>query len=79
MKGDDDVISNPSIGQRVQVWYGRRSSAAMPHHGRIGTVRVVGRGRPRNHAIDLGGIVIVVPAGNLRTPPVNPGGVARIR
>jgi len=43
----------------------------MPHHGRVGVVVCVGRGRgPRNAAVRLDDVVVVVPRGNLREPRV---------
>ena len=69
------MMANPRIGQRIQVWYAikprRRGGLVpaefMPHHGKLGVVRIVGRGKPRNHEIDLDdGQTIGVPCGNLR-------------
>lgn len=60
------MLSNPKVGQRVQVWYGRRSRALMPLHGRTGTLIISSRGRPRNHGVLIDGSLYVVPAGNLR-------------
>ena len=34
------MISNPKIGQRVQIWYRASLASFMPHHGRIGVVMV---------------------------------------
>ena len=61
------MISNPHIGQAVQIWYGQRTRAMMPLHGRLGVVMVAGRGRPRNHVVLVQGMRFVVPAGNLRS------------
>lgn len=63
------MISNPRIGQLVQVWYRKGLRDAMPLHGRIGEVEVVSRGHPRNHGIRIDGVLYVVPAGNLRPLP----------
>ena len=69
------MIAKPARGQRVQVWYAtkpkRRGGVApaevMSLHGRIGIVRIVGRGPgPRNHGVEVGGRVYGVPCGNLR-------------
>jgi hypothetical protein len=38
----------------------------MPHHGKTGTVLMPGKGKPRNHLIDIRGIRVAVPCGNLR-------------
>lgn len=58
-------MTNPRRGQIVTVRYGKRTRDIMPLHGRAGTVSVVGRGRPRNHGIEIDGVIHVVPAGNL--------------
>lgn len=68
------MIRHPRVGQRVQVHYAKHYAALMPHHGKIGVVRIVARGPgPRNHLIEFdssgGGTVAAVPAGNLRIPP----------
>lgn len=61
------MVSSPRPGQEVLVWYRDRS---MPYHGRRGVVRIAGRKRPRNHAVEMSdGAVVVIPAGNLRPPP----------
>jgi hypothetical protein len=67
------VVSNPKPGQRVQVWYRKGLRDYMPHHGRLGTVAVVSKGRPRNHGVLIDGRMVVIPCGNLRppTPAVN--------
>ena len=67
------MLSSPNIGDRVQVWYGPKSRDVMPHHARCGVIAVVGTGRPRNHGVRFCGaesVVVSVPAGNLRTPPL---------
>jgi len=62
------MIRVPRIGQVVQVWYGG-GRKAFPLHGKIGTVRHVGRGPgPRNHGIEVEGAFYIVPCGNLREP-----------
>ena len=61
------MMSYPRIGQRVQVWYAAKR-LPMPLHGRIGTVVVRSKGRPRNHGVEIDGTLFVVPAGNLREP-----------
>jgi hypothetical protein len=62
------MLSCPKVGTLVQVWYAAQWRAFMPLHGRLGIVRVSGRGRPRNHGVEIDGVVWVVPAGNLRKP-----------
>lgn len=60
------MIANPTIGQPVRVWYRAGVRDAMPLHGKRGVVVVRSRGRPRNHAVRIGGRVYVVPCGNLQ-------------
>lgn len=60
------MLANPRPGQRVQVWYRRDRAAFMPLHGKLGSVVVVSRGKPRNHGVKVDGAVYVVPCGNLR-------------
>lgn len=62
------MISNPHIGQRVQVWYAARYAAMMPLHGKIGVVAVAGRGKPRNHVVMVDCQCHVIPCGNLKNP-----------
>jgi hypothetical protein len=38
---------------------------SMPLHDRVGVVRISSLGKPRNHGIEIEGIVHVIPAGNL--------------
>ena len=60
------MIFHPHSGQRVRIHYAKRSASIMPHHGRVGVVRVVSRGPgPRNVGVDLDGRTVVVPRGNL--------------
>ena len=60
------MMTNPRIGQRVQVWYRADMRPIMPYHGRVGIVRIASRGKPRNHGVEIDGRVVVVPCGNLR-------------
>jgi hypothetical protein len=61
------MVSNPHIGQRVQLWYAAKRRQFAPHHGEFGRVVVVGKGKPRNHGVELqSGDVVAVPAGNLK-------------
>jgi hypothetical protein len=62
------MISCPRPGQVVQVHYRKSVAPFMPHHGRRGTVVISGRGKPRNHLVDLDGERVVVNAGHLRRP-----------
>lgn len=60
------MISNPRLGQRVRLHYAAKKRAVHPHHGKLGTVFVAGKGKPRNHGIELDdGTRVVVPCGNL--------------
>jgi hypothetical protein len=64
------MLSAPKIGDCAQVWYGskwRRVCGQL--HGRIGVVRVVSKGSPRNHGVEIEGRLIVVPRGHLRKTP----------
>jgi hypothetical protein len=64
------MITNPRKNQPVQVWYGQKTRDVMPMHGKFGTVVVANnkRGGPRNHGVEIGGKVHVIPAGNMRIP-----------
>lgn len=37
----------------------------MPHHGKVGRLAVVSRGKPRNHGVEIDGRIVVVPCGNI--------------
>ena len=61
------MIVYPRVGQQVQVWYNKRLATIMPLHGKVGTVRVVAKGKgPRNHGIEIDSALWVVPCGNIR-------------
>jgi len=57
------MMLNPRLGQRVQCWYKHH---AMPLHGKIGRIKIVSHGKPRNHGVEIEGQVYSVPCGNLR-------------
>ncbi len=38
-------------------------------HGLTGIVVIPSRGKPRNHGVEIAGVMYVVHAGNLRKPP----------
>jgi len=60
------MIFHPRTGQRVRVHYAKRAAAVMPHHGRIGVVRIVTNGPgPRNVGVEIDGRIVVIPRGNL--------------
>lgn len=60
-------MRNPKAGDRCRLHYRKAMAGFMPHHGKCGTVVIVGKGRPRNHGVRLDGCgtTTVVPAGNL--------------
>lgn len=60
------MMLNPRIGQRVQCWYRKAVSHLFPLHGKVGTVVIASRGKPRNHGVIIDGRLYVVPCGNLR-------------
>lgn len=60
------MMANPRKGQTVRVWYKKSLAAEMPLHGKIGTVEIVSKGKPRNHGIRIDGALWVVPCGNLQ-------------
>lgn len=59
------MLLNPRIGQRVKIWYRQGVREHMPLHGKIGQVLIRSRGKPRNHGVEIGGKLYVVPCGNL--------------
>jgi len=60
------VIFHPRPGQCVRIHYAKRSAFIMPHHGKVGVVRIVSRGPgPRNVGVEIDGQTVVVPRGNL--------------
>lgn len=60
----------PTVGQRVRVHYAKATAPQMPYHGRTGVVRIVATGRgPRNVGVEIDGVIIVIPRGNLVAMP----------
>lgn len=59
------MVSNPKPGQRVRVRYAKKRAHLFHLHDTLGVVRIVGTGRPRNHGVEIAGVIVVVPAGNL--------------
>ena len=60
------MIFHPRIGQRVRLHYAKHAASIMPHHGKVGVVRLVGSGPgPRNVGVEVDGRTVVVPRGNL--------------
>ena len=60
------MIVNPRIGQTVRIHYNAKAAPYMPYHGKIGTVEIVSKGKPRNHGIRIDGVLVVIPCGNLQ-------------
>ena len=64
------MIFHPQPGQHVRIHYARRSASIMPHHGRTGVVRIVANGPgPRNVGVEIEGLLVMVPRGNLAVVP----------
>lgn len=60
------MIANPKPGTRVRLAYALKRRKFFTLHDKLGTVVVVGRGRPKNHLVRLdGGGLVVVPCGHL--------------
>ncbi len=59
------MLINPKINQLVQLKYSKKKWPKALLQGKIGKIVIVGRGKPRNHAIEIDGIVYVVPCGNM--------------
>lgn len=59
------MLANPKLGQKVQIWYAKRYAHTMPLHAKIGTVVVVSKGKPRNHGVEVEGVMYAIPCGNL--------------
>ena len=60
------MIFHPRAGNRVCIHYAKRSASIMPNHGRSGVVRIVSNGPgPRNVGVEISGLLVVVPRGNL--------------
>lgn len=70
------MIVSPRVGDRVQAWYRKAVADYFPLHGRIGTVVISGRGKPRNHGILFDGEneMRSIPCGNIRAPQAVAGG-----
>jgi hypothetical protein len=60
------MLANPRIGQEVLIHYRQDARSLLPYHGRRGRVVIRSTGKPRNHCIDIDGIRVVVPCGNLQ-------------
>lgn len=62
---DINMLSCPRIGDQVRIHYNKRICRFMPLHEAVGHVRVRSTRRPRNHGVEVGGVLYVIPAGNL--------------
>jgi len=72
------MIFGAKPGEMVVVWYAAKSRTFTPHHGRIGRILRVAKGRPRNIAVDFGTETVVVPAGNLRRVPLGDESILQV-
>ena len=68
------MISNPIQGQEVYFWYAEKKRQWAPYHGKRATVMIPGKGKPRNHVVELcetlpsmDRCLVSVPCGNLIT------------
>lgn len=59
------MLTNPRLGQPVRIHYSAATRDRMPLHGAVGVVRVRGTGKPRNHGVEIAGVLYVIPCGNL--------------
>ena len=60
------MIFHPRVNQCVRIHYRKALAAAMPYHGKAGVVRIVAKGPgPRNVGVEIDGLLVVVPRGNL--------------
>lgn len=59
------MLTNPRMGQPVQIWYRADLRPLMPYQGMVGRVVIAGHGKPRNHGIEIDGQIVIIPAGNL--------------
>ena len=61
------MLLNPKPGTTARIWYAAGKRKFMPYHGLICTVVASGRGRPRNHLVELTDERrVIVPCGNLQ-------------
>jgi len=65
------MMANPRAGQRVRIRYAARKRRFMPLplHDKVGTVVIVGKGKPRNHGVEIDGELYVIPCGQLMKDP----------
>ena len=62
------MLVNPSLSQLVEIRYNpkmRGGAFGATLHGQIGRIVIVGKGKPRNHGVEVNGVLHVIPCGNL--------------
>lgn len=59
------MLANPKPGQLVEIRYRAALRPIARLHGRLGVVRIVGKGKPRNHGVEVDGRLYCVPCGQL--------------
>lgn len=59
------VLANPKHGTLCRIHYSAKKAPFMPHHGKIGRVVVVSKGKPRNHGVEIDGKIVCFACGNL--------------
>jgi hypothetical protein len=59
------MLSSPKVGSRVRIRYNAKVRKIMPLHDAVGVITLSGRGRPRNHEVEVAGVRYCVPCGNL--------------
>lgn len=59
------MMANPRKGQLVRVHYKKSLADWFPLHGKVGTVEIVCKGKPRNHGVVIDGKLYAIPCGNL--------------
>ena len=59
------MITNPKINQLVQLKYNKKKWPTALLQGKIGTIVLAGKGKPRNHAVNVEGVIYIVPCGNI--------------
>jgi len=60
------MLTNPRRGQVVVVWYRESLRVICRCHGKHGRVLAAGRGKPRDHLVEVDNEPVFIPAGNLR-------------
>lgn len=63
------MMASPRPGTLVRLTYRKALHGVAPWQGKTGTVVVSGRGKPRNHPVEVEGRLVVVPCGHLTPIP----------